>query len=376
MRRLNVAFIGAGFMAKAHALACRSFAAVFPDAPAHPHLHTICARASDEEVAGAARRFGFEKWTTDVAEVVTNREIDVVFVLTPNDSHRDLAVLAAEHGKHVLCEKPMAMHAAEAAEMVRAVESAGVRGMLCFTYRRTPAVIYARKLLDEGTFGRPYAFRGFYLQDWSADSEVPFVWRFDRAVAGTGTLGDIGSHVLDFAHYLVGSVRSVNAVLATWIDARPGSDGAVKHSVEVDDELLCTMRFENGAVGSIQASRNALGRKNYLGFELNCENGSLFFDYERMNELRVCRRGDRDEDFQTIHIGPDHPYGTHFWPIPALGIGYTELKLIEVYDFLDGVIAGHDPEPSFRAGLENQRVLDAMAESAAKRTWVDVTQGS
>jgi len=371
MSTVRFGFIGAGFMGKAHAQAARELKTCFPDAAATPVLTTIAA-ASEASAKGAAERYGFGSYEKDWRALIERDDVDAVSVLVPNHLHHEIVIAAAEAGKHILCEKPMAMSVAEAEAMAVAVERAGVRNMLCFNYRRTPAVLHAQQLLASGAFGRPYAFRGVYLQDWLADPEIPSNWRLRSDVAGTGTLGDITSHVIDFAQFLLGDIARVQGLMRTWVTERPAASGGGRVPVDVDDEVMSLLEFANGAVGTIQATRFAPGRKNYLGFEVNCEGGSLWFDYERMNELWISRGSSGTSGFERVVVGPDHPYGRHFWPIPGIGVGFHEVKMIEIHDFVRSVVTGENARPDFRDGVQNQRVLEALVNAAATGSWQDV----
>jgi predicted dehydrogenase len=358
-------------MAKAHAQACKSLKVCFPNLEADVELTTIAA-SRPENARAAAEQYGFGSWENSWRDVIARSDIDVVSVLVPNHLHHEIVMAAAQAGKHILCEKPMAMSVAEAIEMRDAVDKAGVANMLCFNYRRTPAVLYAKEILESGRLGQAYTFRGVYLQDWLADPNIPANWRLNGAVAGSGTLGDIGSHVVDFAQFLLGDITRVQAMLRTWVTERPSPSGKGRERVDVDDEVMSMLEFKNGAIGSIQATRFAPGRKNFLGFEINCANGSIIFDYERMNELKVCVFSERDPDFKRINMGPNHPYGQHFWPIAALGVGYHEVKMIEIHDFVRSVVSGARPRPDFADGVANQRVLEALEASARDQRWVTV----
>lgn len=383
---LNVGLIGAGFMGKAHSLAYAAMPMFFWPAPAIPHRRVI-AEVGEERAAEAAQRLGYDTWTTDWRRVVDDPDVHIVDIATPNDSHLEIAVAAAEAGKHIICEKPLARTAAEARVMADAVARAGVVNLVAFNYRRTPAVALAKRYLDEGVLGRVLSFRGTYLQDWSADPSSPLSWRFQKSVAGSGALGDIASHVVDIARYLVGDVAAVNAILRTHIAERPlqagGVDklgaaeklvGAPMGIVDVDDEVQTLLRFANGATGTIEATRNAFGRNNFLTFEIHGETGSLLFDYERRDELQVCFAADAADrrGFRTIFTGPSHPYGEGLWPIPALGIGYGETKIIECYDLCKAIAEGGQASPNFEDGYQVARVCDAIFESAAASRWVEI----
>jgi predicted dehydrogenase len=385
VKELNVGLIGAGFMGKAHSLAYAAMPMFFWPAPALPVRKTI-AEANDQLAEEASRRFGFEKFTGDWRRVVEDPEIDVVDIATPNHLHAEIAIAAAKAGKHMISEKPLARTSEEAKAMYEAVTEAGVVHMVAFNYRRTPAVSLAKKLIEEGSIGRVLNFRGTYLQDWSADPNSPLSWRFKKSIAGSGALGDIGTHVIDLARYLVGEIAQVNALMSTFITERPlqsggadslgtvrGGDGP-KGPVDVDDEVMTMLRFQNGAVGSLEATRNAHGRNNYITFEIHGTEGSIFFNYERRDELQVAFASDPGDrrGFRTIYTGPAHPNGADLWPIPALGIGYGETKIIEAHDFLKAVVDGGTVSPNFADGYITALIDDAIVESAERDAWVDV----
>ena len=384
-RTLNVAMIGGGFMGKAHALAYAAMPMFFWPAPALFERRVVV-DVTDAQAEEARQRYGFAEGSTDWRATVARRDIDAVDICTPNDSHAEIAIAAARAGKHVICEKPLARGAAEARTMLEAVEAAGVIHMVTFNYRRTPAVALARRFIDEGRIGQVRNFRGTYLQDWPADPDSPLSWRFQKKVAGSGTTGDIGSHVVDLARYLVGEVAAVSAMAQTYIKSRPVQAGGVdrlgvkenstgpRAEVDVDDEVLTLLRFESGAVGSIEASRNAYGRNNYLTFEVHGERGSIAFNYERRDELRVMFADDPEDarGFRTVYTGPAHPYGQGLWPIPGIGIGYTETKIVEIHDFAAAIVGGRLPSPSFRDGYRVECVTDAILASAASGSWTPV----
>jgi len=386
MKTVNVGLIGAGFMGKAHSLAYAALPMFFWPPPAMPRL-AMLAEADDARAKEGAQRFGFEGWTADWKEVVENPDVDLVDISVPNDQHAEIAIAAAQAGKHVLCEKPLATTSEETGRMLDAVTEAGVIHMVAFSYRRTPAVVLARRLIDQGAIGSIRNFRGTYLQDWSNDPDLPLSWRFERSIAGSGALGDIGTHVLDIARYLVGEVSEVCAMLQTYIQDRPlqqgGVDelagaqkqaGAERGEVDVDDEVIGLLRFESGAVGSLEATRAAHGRKNYLTFEVHGESGSITFDYERRDELRLYTTDDAEDrqGFRTILTGPAHPHGEGLWPIPALGIGYGETKIIECHDLMKAIATGKLPSPSFEDGHRIAVICEAIERSDESAAWVDL----
>ncbi|MBM1218618.1 Gfo/Idh/MocA family oxidoreductase [Ponticoccus sp. SC2-23] len=386
MKKMNVAMIGGGFMGKAHAMAYAAMPMFFWPAPAIP-VRKVVVDIDQARADEAAARFGFEEGSADWRAVVARDDIDVVDICTPNDTHAEIAIAAAEAGKHIISEKPLARTADEAKTMLDAVQKAGVIHMVAFNYRRTPAVALARKLIEEGRIGEVVNFRGTYLQDWSADPDSPLSWRFQKDVAGSGTIGDIGTHVVDFARYLVGEIAAVNSVNRTLIPTRPiqqgnvdklgvgGGDASAKRGVvDVDDEMITQVRFSNGAYGSIEASRNAYGRNNYLTFEVHGTKGSIHFNYERRDELQVMFADDPADarGFRTIYTGAPHPYGHGLWPIPALGIGYGETKIIECYDLFRAITSGEQPSPNFDDGFRICQIADAIVASGESQSWIEV----
>ncbi len=384
----NIAMIGGGFMGKAHAAAYAAMPMFFWPAPGIP-VRKVLVDLNAEQAEQGRQRFGFEEASTDWRSVIERPDIDVVDIVTPNDSHAEIAIAAAKAGKHVICEKPLARTVAEAKAMLDAVQAAKVIHMVAFNYRRTPAVALARKYIAEGRIGKILNFRGTYLQDWSADPNSPLSWRFSKKIAGSGTLGDIGTHVVDMARYLVGEIQAVNAMTKTYIPTRPlqagGVDklGAAEKStdgprgvVDVDDEVLTMLRFESGAIGSIEATRNAYGRNNFLTFEVHGEKGSIVFNYERRDELQVMFADDPADarGFRTVYTGPAHPYGEGLWPIPGLGIGYTETKIVEAYDLFKAIASGEQPSPNFLDGYVIECIAEAILKSAESGLWVEVAQ--
>ncbi|AQX15817.1 MULTISPECIES: levoglucosan dehydrogenase [Tessaracoccus] len=385
MQELNVGLIGGGFMGKAHSLAYAAMPMFFWPAPALPVRRTV-AEANADLAATAAKRFGFERSTADWREIVEDPDIHVVDIATPNNLHAEVAIAAAKAGKHIICEKPLARTSEESKAMYDAVKDAGIVHMVAFNYRRTPAVALAKKYIEEGAIGRILSFRGTYLQDWSADPNSPLSWRFQKSIAGSGTLGDIATHVIDMARYLAGEISSVNAMMTTWIPDRPvqsgGADllgtskdaGGPRAAVDVDDEVITMLKFANGAIGSVEATRNAYGRNNFITLEIHGTEGSIYFNYERRDELQVCFASDASDrrGFRTVYTGPSHPYGDGLWPIPALGIGYGETKIIEAYDFFKAIAEGGTVSPNFADGYQISLIDDAIVESAASGQWVEV----
>ncbi|HSJ15617.1 MAG TPA: Gfo/Idh/MocA family oxidoreductase [Longimicrobiales bacterium] len=367
---INVALIGYAFMGRAHSNAYRQVNAFFsPRLTARRKL--LCGR-SEGPLGEAAARFGWEQTCTDWHEAIERDDIDLVDICTPGDSHAEIAIAAVAAGKAVLCEKPLANSVADAEAMLAAAERARVVNMVCHNYRRAPAVLLAERLIAAGRIGTIHHFRGTYLQDWLLDPAFPLVWRLDRARAGSGALGDLGAHVIDLAHFLVGEIAEVAGALRTFVAERPMPGDAGRHGrVTVDDAAVALVRFAGGALGTIEATRFAAGRHNYNRFEINGSGGSIAFNLERMNELEVYFEDDADDvrGFRTIDVTqPGHPFAAHWWP-SGHAIGYEHTFTHTIYDLLEGIAADVNPRPGFADGLRTQRVLDAIARAHASRRW-------
>jgi len=374
MASINVALIGYAFMGRAHSNAYRQVTPFFSPSLT-PRMKVICGR-NRANVEQAARQLGWEEAATDWRDVVARKDVDLVDVVTGGDTHAEISIAAAQAGKAVFCEKPLARSVEEADAMLAAVKKAGVANMVCHNYRRAPAVTLAKRLIDEGRVGHIRHFRGTYLQEWLVDPNFPRVWRLDREKAGTGTLGDLGSHVIDLARFLVGEIAEVSGTVETFTKERPlPEDPTRKAPVTVDDAFAALVRFTTGAMGSIEATRYAPGRKNHNRFEINGSEGSLGFNLERMNELEVYFRSDSgpERGFHTILVTDrdHHPYVKNWWP-PGHIIGYEHTFTHTVYDLLESIAKGTPVAPSFEDGARNQRVIDAIARSAQSRAWTRV----
>jgi predicted dehydrogenase len=310
---------------------------------------------------------------TSWQEVMARKDIDIIDICTPGDSHADIAIAAAEAGKAILCEKPLANTLAEAERMHAAAVKAGVVNMVCHNYRRVPAVTLARRLIEAGQLGQINHYRGLYLQDWIVDPQFPRVWRLEKARAGSGSLGDILSHTMDLSRYLVGEPVEVSGLLRTFIDERPLPDGSGRRGkVDVDDSAQALVKFAGGAVGYYEGTRFAPGRKNHNRLEINGSKGSLVWDLERMNELDLYIESGPESGFRTIQVTDgSHPYLSAWWP-PGHIIGYEHSFTHTVYDFLQAIAAGKSPKPDFEDGLRNQRVLDAIERSSQSGQWVKI----
>nr|WP_030434560.1 Gfo/Idh/MocA family oxidoreductase [Actinoplanes subtropicus] len=390
---LRVAMIGHAFMGTAHSQAWRTVNRVF-DLPLRARMVAVCGRDADRTKA-AASRLGWDEAVTDWRALVERDDIDLIDICTPGDSHAEIAVAALAAGKHVLCEKPLANTVAEARLMATAAADArarGVRAMCGFNYRRVPGVVLMRQLVDAGRIGTVRHVRAVYLQDWLGDPQFPLTWRLRRERAGSGALGDVGSHIVDLAQYVTGqSVTGVSALTETFVRRRPlasrssglaavAAAGAPQFGdVTVDDAALFTARMSGGAVASFEATRFATGRKNGLRIEVNGELGSVAFDLERLNEIEFydATGPGTEQGFTRILVTePEHPYLTAWWP-PGHLIGYEHSFTHEMRDLIDAVATGTDPRPSFEDGLRVQLVLDAVQQSAnAGSAWTAVESPS
>lgn len=372
-------------MGKAHSMAYATMPMFFWPAPARP-VKKLIVDVTDELARTAAERYAWESHTTSWEAAINDPEIDLIDIATPNNMHAEIAIAAAEAGKHVICEKPLAPTATEARQMLEAVEKAGVVNAVAFNYRRTPAVALAKRYIDEGAIGEILNFRGTYLQDWSADPNSPLSWRFQKKIAGSGAVGDIGSHVVDLARYLVGEIEEVTSVVSNFIQDRPlqtsgfdalgaGAAGSgPRGAVDVDDEAMTLLRFRGGAVGSMEATRNAWGRNNFITFEIHGTEGSLYFNYENRDELQVAFKNEPADrrGFRTVYTGPNTPYGEALWPIPALGIGYGETKIIEAYELMRAITGEAPIRPDFADGYQTALVDEAILASGASGQWQNV----
>jgi predicted dehydrogenase len=383
MTEINVALIGHQFMGKAHSNAYRQVSKFFPG-KLEPRLKVICGKASKEELEATARQFGWEESDPDWRRVVERKDIDVVDISTPGFLHHPMAIAAAEAGKHLICEKPLANTLAEAKEMLRAVEKAGVKHYVNFNYRRVPAVALAKQLMADGRLGEIYHYHGAYLQDWIMDPQFPLVWRLEKKYAGSGALGDIGAHAADLAQFLNADITEVVGFMTTFIkerplvDAGPGAWGAKggrgKGKVTVDDETNFLARFKNGSAGVFESTRFAGGRRNYNTLQIYGSKGSLAWNFERMNELEFFDRTEAgaDQGYKTIlATEAAHPYVGAWWP-PGHIVGYEHTFVHAIHDFLTCLEKDRMPTPNFRDGVKVQAVLDAVERSAKSRRWEKV----
>lgn len=378
MKKLNIGMIGYGFMGRAHSNAYRKVNQFFPVAYT-PVLKGVAARSAGE-LKNFADNWEWESTETDWRRLVDRKDIDVIDICSPNNTHMEIALRAAANGKMVLCEKPLAMNAAEGKKMTEAVEKAKVPNMVWFNYRRVPAITLARQVIDEGRLGKIFHYRATYLQDWTISPDVPLggraLWRLEKAVAGAGVSGDLSTHNIDTAIWLNGSIRSVSAMTEIFIKERPVQDQpGKKKKVEIDDACTFLARFANGSNGTFEATRYARGRKNKNSFEINGEKGSLYFDLEDMHQLQYFNHEDPPhlQGWRTILVTAfEHPYMKKWW-VPGCVIGYEHTFVNALADFLTGLERGKPARPTFRDALETQMVCDAVLESARSDQWVTVT---
>ena len=382
-KTLRVGMIGYNFMGKAHSNAWRQVNRFF-ELPAQVELDTVCGRNS-KAVEKAARTFGWARSATDWRAVVEDPNLDIIDITTPNDTHAQIAIAAAEAGKAVLCEKPLGMDVPECEKMVAAVKRHKVVNMVCHNYRRIPAIAHARKLIAEGALGdRLYHYRARYAQDWIADPNFPLVWRLKKEIAGSGAHGDIDAHIIDLGRYLIGELAEVCGLMETFIKERPvleaagaglgAKAGRSMGQVTVDDAVSWIGRFKNGAIANLEATRFAYGRKNHIALEINGSKGSLVFDFEDMNRLKFYSAEDPADrqGFRDILItDASHPYLKAWWPGGHI-IGYEHTFVNTFADFVTAVVNGKSVQPTFEDGLQNEKVLAAIEASARKREWVKV----
>jgi predicted dehydrogenase len=382
---LRIAMIGCGFMGRAHSNAWLQVNHFF--AREHrPVLKVCCAREEEKEkLAKFAAAWGYEEMELDWRRAVTRPDVDLVDVCVPNHMHREVVIAAAEAGKMVVCEKPLAMNAAEGEAMVAAVEKAGVPNMVSFNYRRVPAIALAKQVIDEGRIGRPFHYRATYNQDYTISPDVPqggmALWRLDVRVAGSGVTGDLLAHSIDTAEWLNGPIRRVVAHTETFIKERKHAETGQVEPVGIDDACMFLAVFANGSLGTFESTRYARGRKNYNTFELNGEHGAVFFDLEDPHILQYFRytdptTGRKIEDhltgWQRIHVTNfEHPYMRNWW-VPGCTIGYEHTFINSFADFLASLEGGPPFQPDMRSALRTQRVCDAVLQSARKGHWVEI----
>ena len=375
---VGVGMLGYAFMGKAHTNAYKKIPYMMYPPPAIPKLVAVCGR-NEAAVAEAARRYGYEGYYTDWRKMLDNDRITLFDNGGPNDAHAEPCIAAAKAGKHILCEKPLARTAAEAKTMLDAVTKAGVKHQVAFNYRFVPAIRQAYDLIHAGKLGRIYHFRAVYLQEWIMPHYgTPMIWRLEKKTAGSGALGDLGAHIIDLGRFLVGEMKSVSAMTRTFITERPLGDGKGMGKVDVDDAFVAAVEFQNGALGTLEATRFAAGRKNYQVFEINGEKGSIRFNLERMNEMEVFWVGEEPKESQGFHdvlvSEGYHPFWSNWWPHGHI-IGWEHSFVHELTHLLDCIVNNKDVAPlaaTFEDGYRNAVICDAILESAATRRQVEM----
>jgi len=371
-KEIHVGLVGAQFMGRAHSNAYFKVASAF-DLPCRLVRRAVC-DINPSALATLAARYEWQTTETSWERLVARDDLDLIDICTANDLHAPIAIAAAKAGKHVLCEKPMARNADEARRMLDAVGAAGVQHMVPFNYRRVPALMLAKQLIEQGKIGRVFHFNAVYYQDWLVDPAFPYVWRHDARVAGSGAHGDMNAHIVDLARFLVGEIEAVCGAQEIFIKERPLANGAGRRTVTADDAAFALARFRQGALGSFMVTRFATGRKNFMRLEIFGSEGSLGFTLERLNELEYYSRSDApaEQGFRTIIVTENvHPYLKSWWP-PGHIIGWEHTFIHEIGDFLTAVANGSEVHPDFEDGLRCQLVLDAIEASAREGRWVEV----
>lgn len=383
-KQVRIGMVGYKFMGKAHSHAFRDIPFFF-DTEVVPVLQAIAGR-DEQGVKQAAEKLGWESYETDWRRLIERDDIDVIDIVTPNNTHAEIAIAAAKAGKHVICEKPLALTLEQSLEMLEAVNKAGVVHMVCHNYRFAPAVQFAKQLIAQGKLGKIYHIRATFLQDWLMDPGFPLIWRLKKEISGSGTLGDIGAHIIDLARFLVGEFSEVIGMMETFIKKRPLGDmdlhlkGRVESGkwgeVDVDDAVAFLARFENGALGVFEATRFSRGNRAGNRFEINGERGSIRWDMENMNNLQVYLEDDERglQGFRTINCTEvEHPYASAYWPAGHI-IGYEHTFINLLSEMMNGIAGGYSPAPNFEDGVRNQAVLEAVERSVQTNKWIKVSE--
>ena len=375
-KTLRVGLIGYGFMARTHTNAYKRVSDFFPELKNKPVLAAVCGR-NEERVKDFAEQWGYESYETDWRTVIAREDIDAIDICTPNNMHAEIAIAAAEAGKMVLCEKPLARSVEESQPMVDAIEKAGVRNTVWYNYRRVPAVTLAKQLIDSGKLGRIFHYRANFLQDWTINSELPqggeALWRLDAAAAGSGVTGDLLAHCIDTAMWLNGGIKDVSAMTETFIKERVHQATGEVQKVSIDDACLFHCHFNNGSLGLFESTRYARGHKAMYTFEINGEHASIRWDLHDLNRLEYFDHRDDSlvRGWRSIHVTDDDmPYMDKWW-VPGLSIGYEHTFVHHVADFLKSIELNEPCSPTFKEAMETQKVCEAVLDSASSRSWKD-----
>lgn len=375
-KKLRIGMIGYGFMARTHTNGYRKVGNFFPELNYQPVLKAVCGRTK-EKVEAFAGQWGYESTETDWKKIIERDDIDAVDICTPNNTHAEIAIAAAEAGKIILCEKPLARDVKEGEKMVKAIEKAGVKNTVWYNYRRVPAVTLAKKIVDSGKLGKIFHYRANFLQDWTISPELPqggeALWRMDKSVAGSGVTGDLLAHCIDTAMWLNGGIKDVSAVAETFIKERMHQETSKVEKVEIDDACIFHCHFENGSLGLFESTRYARGHKALYTFEINGEHASIRWDLHDLNRLEFFDHSDDSEvrGWRSIHVTDgDQPYMDKWW-VPGLSIGYEHTFIHQVADFLESLETGKVCHPTFKDAQETQKVCEAVLDSASSKKWKD-----
>ena len=375
---LNIGLVGYGFMGRTHSNGYKRVNDFFSDVQHRPVLKAICGR-TEAKAQEFADQWGYESVETDWKALIARDDIDAIDICTPNDTHAEIAIAAAEAGKMILCEKPLARTAAESLPMVDAVEKAGVANTVWYNYRRVPAVTLAKQIIDSGKLGKIFHYRANFLQDWTINADLPqggaALWRLDAQAAGSGVTGDLLAHCIDTAVWLNGGIKDVSAMTETFIKERVHQDTGEKMPVTIDDACVFHCHFNNGSLGLFESTRYARGHKALYTLEINGENASIRWDLHDLNRLEFFDYSDEGivRGWRSIHISDgDQPYMGNWW-VPGLCIGYEHTFVHQVADFLRSLDKGEVCSPTFREALETAKICDAVLDSAKNRRWEDVS---
>ena len=373
-KELRIGLIGCGLMGRTHSNGYNRLSNFFPELAYRPVLKAVCSR-NEDKVRAFAQQWGYESYETDWKALVARDDIDAIDICTPNNTHAEIAIAAAEAGKMVLCEKPLARTLKEAEPMVKAIEKAGVKNTVWYNYRRIPAVTLAKKIIDSGKLGRIFHYRSNFLQDWTISEDVPqggaSTWRLDSAAAGSGVTGDLLAHCIDTAMWLNGGIKDVSAMTETFVKERMHQDSGKVEKVDIDDACIFHCHFENGTLGQFESTRYARGHKALFTFEINGEHASIRWDLHDMNRLEYFDHADDSlvRGWRSIHVSDsDQPYMDRWW-IPGTSIGYEHSFIHQVADFFKSVETGEPCSPTFKDALETQKVCQAVLDSAASKSW-------
>jgi len=373
-KEISIGVIGCGFMGRTHSNGYKRVPNFFPELLYQPVLKAVCSRSKDK-VEAFAQQWGYESYETDWKALIARSDIDAIDICTPNNMHAEIAIAAAEAGKMILCEKPLARTLGEAQQMVDAVKKAKVKNTVWYNYRRLPAVTLAKKIVDSGKLGKIFHYRSNFLQDWTINENLPqggrAFWRMDADAAGSGVTGDLLAHCIDTAMWLNGGIKDVSAVTETFVKQRIHEDTGILQQVKIDDACIFHCHFENGSLGLFESTRYARGHKALYTFEINGEQGSLRWDLHDLNRLEYFNNADDSSvrGWRSIHVTDgDQPYMNKWW-VPGLSIGYEHSFVHQVADFLRSLETNEPCAPTFQDALETQKVCEAVLVSASSKSW-------